>query len=68
MEHPLTSHDLLMILVMTFPMFIFTIIPAIKLADYLEKKYYISETQKRVIMLGGTFFISLLLSIFLNFY
>jgi len=57
-----------MILVMTFPMFIFTIAPAIKLGDYLEEKFNISETQKRAIMLGGTFFVSLLFSIFLHFY
>jgi hypothetical protein len=35
----MTSLDLVMILVYTFPMFLFAIAPALKLGDYLEEKY-----------------------------
>jgi len=64
----LTSHDILIILVMTFPMFIFTIFPGIKLANYLEKKYNIQETNKRVIMIGVTFGFALILSSLLYYF
>jgi len=57
-----------MILVMTFPMFIFAIAPALKVADYLEEKYAISETQKRIVMVGGTLSVSLILAAFLQLY
>lgn len=57
-----------MILVFTFPMFIFAIAPALKLSDYLEEKYGISEKQKRIVMVGGTAVISLALSAFLQLY
>lgn len=53
---------------MTFPMFIFAIAPALKIADYLEEKYAISETQKRIVMVGGTFGVSLVLAAFLQLY
>jgi hypothetical protein len=48
-------------------MFLFTIAPALKLGDYLEEKYGISETQKRTVMVAGTFVVSLALAIFLQF-
>jgi hypothetical protein len=57
-----------MILVYTFPMFIFTIAPALKLGDYLERKYAISEKQKRFIMISSTAIVSLTLASFLQFY
>jgi len=63
----MTSHDVMMILVYIFPMFLFTIAPALKLGDYLEEKYGISETQKRTVMVAGTFVVSLALAIFLQF-
>jgi len=63
-----TSKDILMILVMTFPMFIFAIAPALKVADYLEEKYAISEKSKRIIMISGTLIVSLTLSAFLQLY
>lgn len=64
----MTTHDLLMILVMSFPMFIFAIAPALKVSDYLEKRYAISETHKRTIMVSGTLVVSLALSAFLQLY
>jgi len=57
-----------MILVYTFPMFIFSIAPALKVGDYLEDKYAISEKQKRIVMIGGMLFTSLTLATFLQFY
>jgi len=58
----LTAHDILIILVMTFPMFIFTIFPGIKLANYLEEKYNIQESNKRATMVSVTFGFALILS------
>ena len=63
----MTSHDIMMILVYIFPMFIFAIAPALKLGDFLESRYGISETQKRIVMVGGTFIVSLAFAIFLQF-
>lgn len=58
----MTAHDILIILVMTFPMFIFTIYPGIWLSDYLEEHYRIKELQKRTVMVVITFLSALLLS------
>jgi hypothetical protein len=63
----MTSLDLVMILVYTFPMFLFAIAPALKLGDYLEEKYGISEKTKRIIMVTGTAVVSLSLAVFLQF-
>jgi len=58
----MTAHDIMIILVMTFPMFIFTIYPGIWLSDYLEEHYSIKESQKRAVMIAITFLGALLLS------
>ena len=63
----MTTLDLVMILVYTFPMFLFAIAPALKLGDYLEEKYGISEKTKRIIMVSGTVVVSLGLATFLQF-
>ncbi len=63
----MTSHDILIVLVMTFPMFIFTIFPGIKLGNYLEANYNIQETPKRIIIIAVTFGGALALSLFLHF-
>ena len=55
-------HDIIMILVMTFPMFIFTVYPAIVLSDYLEKHHQIHESQKRTVLVSVTFLGALILS------
>ncbi len=60
------AQDLIMILVYTFPMFLFTIFPAIKLADYLEHKYEIQESQKRMIIVVSTFLGALTLATLLQ--
>jgi len=58
----MTVHDIMIILVMTFPMAIFTIYPGILLSNYLEKHYSIKESQKRSVMVVVTFLSALLLS------
>ena len=63
----MTSHDILMILVYTFPMFLFTIYPEIVLSDYLAKNYNIQESQKRTVMVSVTFLSALVLSVLLHF-
>ena len=56
------GHDAIIILVMTFPMFLFTIFPGIKLANYMQERYQIQESQKRVVMVSITFVTALILS------
>jgi len=60
-------HDLVIILVMTFPMFLFSIYPGIKASEYLEKRYAISESKKRAVMVGVTFLFALMLSTLLYY-
>jgi hypothetical protein len=60
-------HDAIIILVMTFPMFLFAIYPGIRLANYLEKRYEITESKKRVVMVGITFLFALTLSTLLYY-
>jgi len=55
-------HDLVIILVMTFPMFLFSIYPGIKVSEYLQEKYLINESKKRVVMVSVTFLFALTLS------
>jgi len=63
----MTTLDLVMILVYTFPMFLFAIAPALKLGDYLEEHYNLSEQNKRILMMSGTVLVSLSLAVFLQF-
>lgn len=60
-------HDLVIILVMTFPMFIFTVFPGIKVANYLQGRYEIEESQKRFVMISVTFLAALSLSTLLYY-
>jgi len=55
-------HDIMIILVLTFPMFLFTIYPGIVVSNYAQKHYHVSESLKRAIMLSITFLFALLLS------
>ncbi len=59
--------DIVIILVMTFPMLLFSIYPGIKASEYLEKKYNIDESKKRVVMVSVTFLFALTLSLFLSY-
>jgi len=58
----MTSHDIVIILVMTFPMFLFSIYPGIKVSEFLEQRYGIEESQKRAVMVSVTFLFALTLS------
>ena len=57
---------IIMILVMAFPMILFTIAPGLYLADYLEKKGVIAESNKRYLMWFITVVFALALSTALN--
>jgi hypothetical protein len=63
----MTSHDIVIILVMTFPMYLFSIYPGIKASEYIDEKYSINESQKRGIMVGVTFLFALTLSTLLYY-
>jgi len=54
--------DFIIILVMCFPMFLFTVYPGIKLGEYIDEKYTISELKKRAIVVSVTIAVTLLLS------
>jgi len=54
--------DFVIILVMGFPMLLFTVFPALKLGDYLEEKYSLDEKRKRVIVVTATIAITLFIS------
>jgi len=56
----------IMIIVMAFPMILFTIYPGLKLSEYLDKKYKIGESKKRTIMLSVMVIFALMLSTALN--
>jgi len=60
-------HDIMIILVLTFPMFIFTIYPGVLVSNYIQKHHNINESSKRIIMLSVTFFGALFLSLLLYF-
>jgi len=61
----MTSTDIVIILVMTFPMFLFSIYPGIKVSEYMQARYDVTEKQKRTIMVSVTFLFALTLSILL---
>jgi len=54
--------DFIIILVMCFPMFLFTVFPAIKLGEYIDKNYDITETQKRYIVVITTLVVTISIS------
>jgi len=56
------SQDIMIILVMAVPMLIFSIYPGLKIGDYLEKKYNLSEKQKRQVVIVVTIVFTLTLS------
>lgn len=63
----MTAHDIMMVLVMTFPMFLFSIYPGIVVSNFLEKKYGIEESKKRAVMVSVTFLFALTLSLLLYY-
>jgi len=63
----MNAHDIVIILVMTFPMFLFSIYPGIVVSNFLEKKYGIEESKKRTVMVAVTFGFALTLSVLLYY-
>jgi len=61
------NQELITILVMTFPMLMFSIYPGIALSNWADKRYQISETQKRTIMVVTTVAFTLTLSTLLYY-
>ena len=57
-----TLPDFVIIMVMGFPMLLFTVFPALKLGDYLQERYNIEEGQKRAVVIATTIMVTLLLS------
>jgi hypothetical protein len=60
--------DIIIVLAMTVPMFMFSIYPGIRTGEYLEKKYALQEKQKRAAIIATTFLFSLTLSLFLHYF
>jgi hypothetical protein len=56
------TQDIVIILVMAVPMILFGVYPGLKLGDILERKYNISESQKRKVMIITTILFTLTLS------
>lgn len=54
--------DIVIILVMTLPMLLFSVYPGLKLGDYLENKYNITETTKRKVVIFTTIIFTISLS------
>ncbi|MCW8895431.1 MAG: hypothetical protein OQK48_02610 [Sulfurimonas sp.] len=59
--------DIVMILVMSVPMLLFSVYPGLKLGDYLEEKYNIEEGQKRKVAIIFTIFFTVTLSSLLHY-
>lgn len=59
--------DLVMILAMSVPMLLFSVYPGIKLGDYLEEKYNLSERKKRFTMVIFTILFTLTMSTLLHY-
>jgi len=60
-------HDIMIVLVLTFPMFLFTIYPGIRVSEFLADKYNINEKNKRAVMVSVTFISALILSLLLYY-
>jgi len=54
--------DIVIILVMTLPMLLFSIYPGLKLGDFLEEKYNIEESTKRKVIIITTIIFTITLS------
>ncbi len=59
--------DVVLILVMSVPMLMFSVFPGIKLGDYLQEKYDLQEKQKRIISVATTLIFAVTLSSLLHF-
>ena len=56
------TQDIVIILVMTLPMLLFSVYPGLKLGDYIESKYGVQESTKRKIIIVTTIVFTITLS------
>ncbi len=61
------TQDIVIILVMTLPMLLFSIYPGLKLGDFLEEKYNIEENTKRKVIIVTTIVFTVTLSSLLHY-
>jgi hypothetical protein len=61
------TQDIVIILAMTLPMLLFSVYPGLKLGDYLEEKYSLSEDQKRKVVIITTIVFTVILSTLLHY-
>lgn len=59
--------DVVLILVMSVPMLMFSVFPGIKLGDYLQDKYDLQEKHKRIVSVATTLIFAITLSSLLHF-
>ena len=59
--------DIVLILVMSVPMLMFSVFPGIKLGDYLQDKYDLQEKHKRIVSVATTLIFAITLSSLLHF-
>ncbi len=59
--------DIVLILVMSVPMLMFSVFPGIKLGDYLQDKYDLQEKHKRIVSVTTTLIFAITLSSLLHF-
>ena len=63
----MTSHDLMMILVMSIPLILFSVWPGFLLGDYLYAKGLVTEKQKRGVIIAVMILFALLGSSYVHF-
>lgn len=63
----MTSHDIMMILVMSIPLILFSVWPGFLLGDYLYKNGVVTETQKRAVIIIVMIIFALLGATYLHF-
>jgi len=63
----MTTHDVMMILVMSIPLILFSVWPGFVLGDYLFKNGMVTETQKRAVIIVVMILFALLGATYLHF-
>ena len=63
----MTIQDIVIILAMTLPMLLFSVYPGLKLGDYMEEKFNLTETQKRKVVILTTIIFTITLSSLLHY-
>ena len=63
----MTTHDIMMILVMSIPLILFSVWPGFLLGDFLYKKELVTEGQKRAVIIVVMIIFSLLGATYLHF-